>query len=55
MRAVPKQLGHATASITLDTYGPAVPDAVRSQRGPGTAPDRSRVLGNTGRRQVDGR
>jgi integrase len=45
VKAVQRQLGHATASITLDTYGHLFPDELdapaglgRTQRGPGSCP-----------------
>jgi integrase len=44
---VQRQLGHATASITLDTYGHLFPDELdalasraRTQRGPAVVPIR---------------
>ena len=51
VKAVQKQLGHATASITLDTYGHLFPDELdaladalaalaRTQRGPAVVPIR---------------
>jgi integrase len=45
VKTVPKQLGHATASITLDVYGHLLPDELealanrtRTQHGPAVVP-----------------
>jgi integrase len=47
VKAVQRQLGHATASITLDTYGHLFPDELdalaslaQTQRGPAVVPIR---------------
>ncbi|HEV8167572.1 MAG TPA: tyrosine-type recombinase/integrase [Actinomycetota bacterium] len=50
VKAVQKQLGHATASITLDTYGYLFPDELEALAGR-VEDDRAEVLASLARTQ----
>jgi integrase len=57
VKAVQRQLGHATASITLDSYGHLFPDELdalaglaRAQRGPAVVPIREALVSERIRR-----
>ena len=55
VKAVQRQLGHATASITLDTYGHLCPDELEALASPGTDPARTNGRAPTGKcRSVSG-